>query len=81
MVLGFRAGVAMWDKTKLALGLVGGGMVRLLFIAGEDLEHTPNGVMAASELRRRSQRERETAQATLGRPAGPLRERGSRPRE
>ena len=26
------------------------------------------------------QRERETAWATLGRPAGPLRERGSRPR-
>jgi len=100
--LGFCGDAAMRDETKLALGLVGGGMVRLLFMVGEDLENTPNGVVAAAESRRRSptwvrfqvedntdmrdplvsetkRRERETARATLVWPAGPLRERGSRP--
>ena len=45
--LGFRGGATMQDEAKLALGLVGGGTVWLLFMAREDLEHTPNRVMAA----------------------------------
>ena len=49
MVQGFHGCTAMWDKTKLTLGLVGGGTVRLLFMAGEDLEHMSNGVMGSVE--------------------------------
>ena len=52
--LGFRGGATMQDEAKLALGLVGGGTVWLLFMAREDLEHTSNEVMVAAESRRQS---------------------------